>query len=85
MTSIGLRHDGCAIVGLNKRVVLWELDDCFDTLAEIEPDLPHNRLNEGCVALDGSFWVGTMPPCFIMTEGMPAAGRWHFRWNLHGD
>jgi len=77
VTSIGLRHDGCAIVGLTKRVVLWEFDDCFDTLAEIEPDLPHNRLNEGCVAPDGSFWVGTMPPCSIMTEGMPAAGRWH--------
>ena len=60
VTSIGLRHDGGAIVGLTKRVVLWDFDDRFETFADVEPDLPDNRLNEGCVAPDGSFWVGTM-------------------------
>ena len=60
VTSIGLRHDGGAIVGLTKRVVLWDFDDRFETFAGIEPDVPDNRLNEGCVAPDGSFWVGTM-------------------------
>ncbi|TIV64003.1 MAG: SMP-30/gluconolactonase/LRE family protein, partial [Mesorhizobium sp.] len=32
----------------------------FRTIATIEPDRPDTRLNEGVVAPDGSFWVGTM-------------------------
>ena len=32
----------------------------IQTIAITEPDLPDNRLNEGRVAPDGSFWVGTM-------------------------
>jgi sugar lactone lactonase YvrE len=59
-TSIGLRQDGGAIVGLMKEVALWEFGGPFRTLAKIEPGLPGNRLNEGQVAPDGSFWVGTM-------------------------
>jgi sugar lactone lactonase YvrE len=59
-TSIGLRRDGGFIVGLRQRVVLWSPDGAFETLAVPEPDLPGNRLNEGVVAPDGSFWVGTM-------------------------
>ncbi|MDB5563046.1 MAG: Gluconolactonase [Hyphomicrobiales bacterium] len=59
-TSIGLCQDGRLILGLMKRVVLWDAEAGFETLAEIEPDLPDNRLNEGQVAPDGSYWVGTM-------------------------
>jgi sugar lactone lactonase YvrE len=59
-TSIGLREDGGAIVGLARRVSLWDYDDHFDLLAAIEPDLLDNRLNEGKVGPDGAFWVGTM-------------------------
>lgn len=59
-TSIGLRRDGGAIVGLTSRVALWDFGGPFRTLAIPEPDLPDNRLNEGRVAPDGSFWVGTM-------------------------
>ena len=59
-TSIGLRTDGGAIVGLTRRVALWDFGETFETLAVPEPDLPDNRLNEGKVAPDGSFWVGTM-------------------------
>jgi sugar lactone lactonase YvrE len=59
-TSIGLRTDGGAIVGLTRRVALWDFGETFETLAIPEPDLPDNRLNEGKVAPDGSFWVGTM-------------------------
>ena len=59
-TSIGLRADGGAIVGLRDRVALWEYGDEFRTLAIVEPDLPDNRLNEGRVGPDGAFWVGTM-------------------------
>jgi sugar lactone lactonase YvrE len=59
-TPIGLRCDGGAIVGLTTRVALWDWGGEFRTLAVPEPDLPDNRLNEGRVAPDGSFWIGTM-------------------------
>lgn len=60
VTSIGLRADGGAIVGLRDRVALWDFGGEFRDLAVIEPDLPDNRLNEGRVGPDGAFWVGTM-------------------------
>ena len=59
-TSIGLRADGGALIGLHDRVALWDYDGEFRTLAVVEPDLPDNRLNEGRVGPDGAFWVGTM-------------------------
>src|SRR3984957_2416630 len=59
-TSIGLRADCGFIVALTREVVLWTPTDGFKYLATPEPDLPDNRLNEGRVAPDGSFWVGTM-------------------------
>lgn len=60
VTSIGLRADGGAVVGLRKRVTLWDFGETFSTLATVEPELPGNRLNEGAVGPDGAFWVGTM-------------------------
>lgn len=60
VTSIGLRVDGGAIVGLKKAVALWDFGGLFRTIEIIEPDRPGIRLNEGVVAPDGSFWVGTM-------------------------
>jgi sugar lactone lactonase YvrE len=59
-TSIGLRTDGGAIVGRTQDVALWEFGGNFRVLAIPEPGRPLNRLNEGRVAPDGSFWVGTM-------------------------
>lgn len=60
VTGIGLCHDGGAIVGLLKEVCLWDFAEGWQTLAQVEPDLPENRLNECGVAPDGSFWVATM-------------------------
>lgn len=71
-TSIGLRADGGFIVGLRRRITLWRPGGDFDTLAVPEPDLPGNRLNEGVVAPDGSFWVGTMADN-ISPDGLPMA------------
>lgn len=59
-TSIGMRADGGFIVGLRRTVCLWTPDGGFEEFAVPEPDLPDNRLNEGRVARDGSFWVSTM-------------------------
>lgn len=69
-TSIGLRTDGGAIVGLTTRVALWDFDENFRTLAIPEPDQLDNRLNEGRVAPDGSFWVGTMQSN-LASDGSP--------------
>jgi sugar lactone lactonase YvrE len=59
-TSIGLRKAGGFIVGLRRRVALWTPGGSFETFAIPEPELPRNRLNEGAVAPDGSYWVGSM-------------------------
>jgi len=61
VTSFGLHKSGhSAVVGLRKRIALWDFDQQFSTLANIEPDQPLNRLNEGVLGPDGAFWVGTM-------------------------
>ena len=60
VTSVGLRKDGGAVVGLRKDIALWDFGGPFRAFAAIEADRPGNRLNEGVVAPDGSFWVGTM-------------------------
>jgi sugar lactone lactonase YvrE len=59
-TSIGLCQDDGFIVGLTREVCLWRPDEDFTIFAIPEPALPANRLNEGRVAPDGSFWVSTM-------------------------
>ena len=69
-TSIGLRSDGGAILGLTRRVALWDFSEELETFAVPEPDQPANRLNEGRVAPDGSFWVGTMQQNFT-PDGTP--------------
>ena len=44
-TSIGLRADGGFVVGLTKNITLWDQGHTFDLLAQVEPNLPDNRLN----------------------------------------
>ncbi len=60
VTSIGLRTDGGAVVGLTKEICLWDFGGPFKPIASVEPDVPGNRLNEGVVGPDGAFWIGTM-------------------------
>jgi sugar lactone lactonase YvrE len=71
-TSIGLRADGGAIVGRTRDVALWDWEGTGTVLAIPEPDMPGNRLNEGRVAPDGSFWVGTMANN-LAPDGSPMA------------
>lgn len=87
-TSIGLTADDRLIVGLMKQVALWTPGGDFETLAEIEPDLADNRLNEGQVAPDGSYWVGTMQNNLTVEgEPKPIAGRHGQLWRVapNGD
>ena len=37
-----------------------ETDGSFEKIAEVEPDLPNNRLNDGVVDPAGRLWFGTM-------------------------
>jgi sugar lactone lactonase YvrE len=60
VTSIGLRADGGAILGFERHIALWDWENTFLPVYEVEPDVPGNRLNEGVVGPDGAFWVGTM-------------------------
>lgn len=60
VAAIGLCTDGRAIVSLRNSVALWSYGSEFEHLANIEPDIPDNRINDCAVAPDGSFWVGTM-------------------------
>src|SRR5688572_24645269 len=60
VTSIGMREDGGAVVGLERDVTLWDYGKDFVAVGCAEPDLPDNRLNDGRVGPDGAFWVGTM-------------------------
>ena len=42
---------------------LYRFDDrtgAFDRIVEVEPELPHNRLNDGVVDPSGRVWFGTM-------------------------
>jgi sugar lactone lactonase YvrE len=71
-TSIGIRKAGGFIVGLRRRIAFWTPGGAFETFAVPEPDKPDNRLNEGVVAPDGSFWVGTMQDN-IAPDGSPRA------------
>ena len=86
VTSIGMRNDGGYIVGLERCVALWAPGEDFQTLTQIEPDRPENRLNEGVVGPDGCFWVGTMQNN-VDAEGTPreqtqASGQ---IWRIHSD
>lgn len=59
-TSIGLRADGGAILGMERHICRWDWQGAPEPLVEVEPEAPANRLNEGVVGPDGAFWVGTM-------------------------
>lgn len=59
-TSIGLRADRGAILGMERHICLWDWQSVPIPVVEVEPQLPANRLNEGVVGPDGAFWVGTM-------------------------
>ena len=70
ITSIGLCKNNDFIIGGMKNIYFWNLDNEFRQFTNIESHIPGNRLNEGVVAPDGSFWVGTMQKNFS-ADGIP--------------
>ena len=58
---LGLRAAGGLVVALKTGLHLFDTDTgALTWLCHPEADLPDNRYNDGRVAPDGSFWVGTM-------------------------
>lgn len=55
----------------------------FQRLLEVEADRPTNRLNDGCVAPDGSIWFGTMDDREASSSG--ALYRWDGRELVRHD
>lgn len=86
-TSIGLRADGSAIVGMERHLCQWDWSGEPVPLLEVEPALPLNRLNEGVVGPDGAFWIGTMQNNIADDDsalvGLEAAGRL-YRYSADG-
>lgn len=61
VASIGLCRDGRLLLALKSSVHLFDPATARLTLfAAVEIDRPGNRLNDGKVGPDGSFWVGSM-------------------------
>ncbi len=59
--SFGLCASGRLIVSQRHRVVLYDLDtETLTAFTAPVDEPPTNRLNDGKVAPDGSFWVGSM-------------------------
>lgn len=53
--------DGTLIAGLQTGLASFDPESGrFTPIAEVEPDLPTNRLNDATVAADGSIWFGSM-------------------------
>ena len=54
-------HGGGFIVGLKTGLHRFDPQACeFVRLAQVEPHLPANRLNDGCVSPEGTLWFGSM-------------------------
>lgn len=86
VTSIGMRAGAGYVVGLEHRIALWAPGESYVDLAQIEPNRPGNRLNEGVVGPDGCYWVGTMQNN-VDADGTPrdqteASGQ---VWRVHPD
>ena len=66
------------IAGLQSGLYRFDpADGSFTRLADVEPDLPGNRLNDSTTAADGSIWFGTMD------DGEEACSGQFYRWDGH--
>lgn len=55
------RAQGGAVLTLGRRFCAWDWQTGqLNPLAEVEPDLPNNRFNDGKCDAKGRFWAGTL-------------------------
>ena len=61
---------GALVAGLRTGLARFDPDTgSFTNLADVEPDLPGNRLNDATVGPDGSVWFGTMDDAETQASG----------------
>jgi sugar lactone lactonase YvrE len=61
VTSVSPRAAGGLLLTLRRSFVFFdEATGRFDTVAEVEPDMPGNRFNDGKTDRRGRHWAGTM-------------------------
>jgi sugar lactone lactonase YvrE len=61
VTCLCFRERGGLLLTLRKNFAFFDPDmGKLELLAAVEPDLPHNRFNDGRVDPQGRFWAGTM-------------------------
>jgi sugar lactone lactonase YvrE len=58
--SVGLRAGGGLVAALRHALAYVAADGTVEIVAEVEPDVPGNRCNDGAVDPAGRFWFGTM-------------------------
>ncbi len=59
--AIALREKGGLVAALKPGFALIDLDaNKLELIAQPEPDLPDNRLNDGACDVNGRFWAGSM-------------------------
>ena len=62
--------DGPFLVGLQHGIARFDPDaERFTVIAEVEPALPGNRLNDACVDAAGRLWFGSMDDAEADTSG----------------
>lgn len=61
VTSVTPRAAGGVLLTLRRSFVLFdEASGLFETIADVEPDMPGNRFNDGKTDRRGRHWAGTM-------------------------
>ena len=62
--------DGTLVAGLQGRLARFDpVAGTFTHLADVEPDLPGNRLNDATVARDGTIYFGSMDDAEVAVTG----------------
>lgn len=77
--SFGIGVDGRAIVALRDGIYHFDFDTgLLSFIVDPEPGIESNRLNDGKVAPDGRFWVGSMDD---RADKEPVAGLYRIDWD----
>ena len=74
------------IIGLKSGVARFDLDTlAIERIGELEPDRPHNRLNDAKVDAAGRIWAGTMDDRELEATGALYRVDPGFTWSRHDD
>jgi L-arabinonolactonase len=78
ITALGINAKGGFVATSAKSFGLWNgKSEPIKDLSKPEPDLSHNRFNDGAVGPDGCFWAGTMSEK-VDLDAPPPGSFYHF-------